>query len=97
MGKAKAPKTIISVYGGAVVNMDYLIARGVPDKQRFSLAAMRAIDNAGKGYVVEDGKVFSVSSAYRSAKIVTDPEERSRVLAMAGAPAMPPGTTGGGA
>jgi hypothetical protein len=89
---AKQPKTIIALYGDQVVNMDYLIPRGIADKQRFSLACARVMDNVGKGHVVEDGKVYALSGASRMAKVVTDPELRAAVLAAAGIPAMPPGT-----
>jgi hypothetical protein len=94
MSGVKRPKTIIALYSGKVVNMDYLIPRGVSDKQRFSLACARVMDNAGKGHVVEDGKVYSLSEASRMAQIVTDPEIKARILAAAGGAALEPNASG---
>ena len=74
---AKTPKTIIAIYGDKVVNMDYLIPRGI-------------MGNVGRGHVVEDGKVYALSGASRMAKVVTDPAERAAVLACV--PTLPPGT-----
>jgi hypothetical protein len=74
--RKKEPKRVLSFYSGKVVDMGYVS----DPKMRFHLAAMRAIDNAGKGYVIEGENVYLVSSAFRTAKIVRG-EEAAQVLA----------------
>jgi hypothetical protein len=74
--KKNPPATVLSFYDGKVVDMGY-----VPDpKRRFSFAGMRALDNAPSGYIIDGTKVYSVSRAYRMAKIMTG-EAAQAVLA----------------
>jgi len=66
-GRGRSPNPIFAVYGDKVVSMDYVS----DPKQRFALGAMRAVDNAGEGYVVDGSRVYHVSRAFRSARPVT--------------------------
>lgn len=75
----KTPKKLLAFYDGKVVDMAYAMAAVAP-KRAFSVACMRVTDNTREGYVIEDGKVYRVSRAFRSAKIVTG-DDRERVLA----------------
>lgn len=75
---------LLAYYDGKVVDMAYIFDRVADKRQRFHLACCRVTDNARGGYIVEDGKVYSVSRSYRSARIVRG-EARDEVLAEVGA------------
>jgi hypothetical protein len=65
--KKREAAPVYAFYNGKVVDMGY-----IPDpKRRFSFAGMRVLDNAASGYVIDGARVYSVSHAYRSAKVVT--------------------------
>lgn len=68
---------VFAVYGDKVVDMAYVPT----EKQRFHLACCRVTDNVNDGYVVEGRTVYTVSRAYRAAKIVRDETIKATVLA----------------
>lgn len=84
MAPRKQPASVTCYYDGKAVDMSY-----VPDpKRRFAFGCMRVTDNTTHGFVVEGDKVYEVSRAFRSARIVTGPM-RDAVLAEIAALAVP--------
>jgi hypothetical protein len=72
----KTAKKLLAYYNGKVVDMAYVLH----SPSAFSLACMRVTDNFREGYVIEDGKVYHVSRAFKIAKIIGG-APRDRVLA----------------
>ncbi len=64
--KPKAHSKILAFYDGKVVDMSYIEDAG----RRFSFAAMRVSDNAGKGYVIDSGRVYAITPASRKALVL---------------------------
>ena len=62
----KAPSRILAFYDGKVVDMSYIEDAG----RRFSFAALRVSDNAGKGYVIDSGRVYAITPASRKALVL---------------------------
>ena len=73
-----SPKVTLAYYNGNVYDMDY-----VPDpKQRYQFAYYRITDNGFSGYVLDGSRLYKVSKyGNRNGKLVSDPEEKDRVLA----------------
>lgn len=75
MAKLKSMPTF-AVYDGKVVDLGH-----VPEKQRFHIACCRVTDNVKDGYVVEGRTVYTVSQAYKAARIVRDETVKAEILA----------------
>lgn len=62
---------VFAVYSGKVVSLDYI----TESRRRFAVACMRVVDNAPRGWIVENGKVYAVSRDNRRARLAIDQAE----------------------
>ena len=79
-GRKKLPARVFAFYNGKLVDMDY-----VPDpKRRFNFAGMRVSDNASKGYVLDGEKVYAITRASRTAKLLSGDDREAALAEIAG-------------